>query len=97
MCLFIFVSEEHLPACTDVAVDVCKTGAKGKAGNKGGVAVRFRLYDSSMCFVCAHLAAGQSHIAERNQGLSSYANFNCDQMNISVQAANFIIVSFAHN
>jgi hypothetical protein len=48
---------------------VCKTGAGGKAGNKGGVAVRFRMYESSLCFVCAHLAAGQSHIAERNQGV----------------------------
>ena len=67
VCLFVFVSDDHIAACTDVAVDVCKTGAKGKAGNKGGVAVRFRLYDNSICFVCAHLAAGQSHISERNQ------------------------------
>ncbi len=74
VCLFVFVNEEHLGACTDVAVDVCKTGAKGKAGNKGGAAVRFRLYDSSICFVCAHLAAGQSHIAERNQGDSFHVN-----------------------
>ncbi len=50
----------------DVAVDTVKTGLKGNTGNKGGVAIRFLLHSTSMCFVCAHLAAGQSNIQERN-------------------------------
>ena len=74
VCLFVFVHPDHLAGVTDVAVDFCKTGAKGKAGNKGGVAVRFRLYEQSVCFVCAHLAAGQSHVADRNQGLTVIAD-----------------------
>ena len=39
----------------------------GKAGNKGGVVIRFLLHSTSLCFVCAHLAAHQSKVAERNQ------------------------------
>jgi hypothetical protein len=36
-------------------------------GNKGAIGIRFKLYDTLVCFVCAHLAAGQSHVDERNQ------------------------------
>eukprot|EP00051_Salpingoeca_urceolata_P018935 m.270120 g.270120 ORF g.270120 m.270120 type:complete len:1335 (-) comp19310_c1_seq6:32-4036(-) len=67
VCLYLFVHPRHLDACKDVAVDSVKTGAGGKVGNKGGVAVRMRLYGTSFAFVCAHLAAGQKNIAERNQ------------------------------
>ena len=87
VCLFIFVSDEHIAACTDVAVDTCKTGAKGKAGNKGGVAVRLRLYDSSICFVCAHLAAGQSHVSERNQGQPAVSQIRSDAAQITWTSA----------
>lgn len=50
----------------DVAVDAVKTGLGGATGNKGAVAIRMVLYNTSMCFVCAHFAAGQSQIFERN-------------------------------
>jgi hypothetical protein len=68
VCLFVFVSGEVLAGVSDVAVDYCKTGVKGKAGNKGAVAVRLRLFNTSLCFVCAHFAAGQSNVAARNHG-----------------------------
>lgn len=35
-------------------------------GNKGATAIRFVFYSTSLCFVCAHFAAGQSQVAERN-------------------------------
>ncbi|XP_065175283.1 synaptojanin-1-like [Sycon ciliatum] len=65
VCLYVFIQPRLLPHVRDVAIDSVKTGMHGKAGNKGGVAVRFLLYSTSFCFVCAHLAAGQSHAAER--------------------------------
>ena len=40
---------------------------KGAAGNKGGVAIRFLFHATSLCFVCAHLAAGQSQVKDRNE------------------------------
>ncbi len=43
-----------------------KTGLGGATGNKGGVAIRLLFYSSSLCFVCAHFAAGQSQYQERN-------------------------------
>lgn len=36
-------------------------------GNKGGVAIRIRLYDTTLCFVNSHLAAHQDEVQRRNQ------------------------------
>ena len=44
-----------------------KTGMSGKAGNKGAVAIRFLLHSTSICCVCAHFAAHQTKVMERNQ------------------------------
>lgn len=48
-------------------------------GNKGGVAVRFTLYDSSVCFISSHLAAHQNDVHSRNS----------DQLNIAKRLAFF--------
>ncbi|KAI6047496.1 SacI homology domain-containing protein [Pisolithus marmoratus] len=42
------------------------TGLRGMSGNKGGIGVRLDYYDTSFCFVTAHLAAGHSNVGERN-------------------------------
>ncbi|KAL6849125.1 hypothetical protein ACO1O0_008655 [Amphichorda felina] len=47
-----------------------KRGMGGLHGNKGAVAVRFRIDDSSVCFVNCHLAAGQSQAAARHNDIA---------------------------
>lgn len=66
VCLYLFIRPEHAPYLRDVAVDCVKTGLGGATGNKGAAAIRCVLYSTSMCFVCAHFAAGQSQVSERN-------------------------------
>lgn len=34
-------------------------------GNKGAISTSLVVYDSSLCFVCSHLAAGAAHVARR--------------------------------
>lgn len=36
-------------------------------GNKGAVAIRFRVFNGTVCFVNAHLAAGANNAERRNQ------------------------------
>lgn len=66
VCLYVFVRPEHVPYIRDVAVDSVKTGLGGHTGNKGAAAIRLVLHATSLCFVCAHFAAGQSQVNERN-------------------------------
>lgn len=49
-----------------MSVSRVKTGLAGTSGNKGGVALRFTYYNSSLCFVCSHFAAHQGQIKQRN-------------------------------
>ncbi|KAL3835385.1 hypothetical protein ACJIZ3_010121 [Penstemon smallii] len=42
-------------------------GILGRLGNKGSVSVRFRLHETSFCFVCSHLASGEKQGDERQR------------------------------
>ncbi|XP_049806410.1 synaptojanin-1 [Schistocerca nitens] len=66
VCLYLFIRPEHAPHIRDVAVDSVKTGLGGATGNKGACAIRCVFYSTSLCFVCAHFAAGQSQVTDRN-------------------------------
>lgn len=66
VCLYVFIRPEHAEHIRDVATDSVKTGLGGATGNKGATAIRFVLHGTSLCFVAAHFAAGQSQVLERN-------------------------------
>ncbi|XP_055533373.1 synaptojanin-1 [Wyeomyia smithii] len=66
VCLYIYIRPKHAQYIRDVAIDCVKTGLGGATGNKGAAAIRFVIHGTSICFVCAHFAAGQSQVAERN-------------------------------
>ncbi|EME39404.1 hypothetical protein DOTSEDRAFT_75181 [Dothistroma septosporum NZE10] len=65
--LSVFVRASVLPMIKNVEGAVKKTGLSGMAGNKGAVAIRMEVADTSVCFVTAHLAAGFANYEERNQ------------------------------
>ena len=56
----------------------------GIAGNKGAVAIRMDLANTSICFVTAHLAAGFSNYDDRNRDYSTISHGLRFQRNRSI-------------
>lgn len=69
--LLVFVKTEHAEHVKEVHGATAGVGIMGMMGNKGGAAIRMSLYDSTLCFVCAHLAAHRENVSGRN---ADYAN-----------------------
>lgn len=68
--LFQFIISKNTFAVNNIATSHIKTGMGGLYGNKGAIATRFFIQDSSFCFVNTHLAAHQSHTSERNKDIA---------------------------
>jgi inositol polyphosphate 5-phosphatase INPP5B/F len=67
----VFCKAVHQPRVAHVYANSVGVGVLGMGGNKGGVSVRMQFYDSTLCFVCSHLAAHRENVAGRN---ADYAN-----------------------
>ncbi len=94
--IFIVVRDTLIPAITKVEGASRKTGLRGMSGNKGGIGIRFNLYDTTLCFMTAHLAAGLKAIEERNadyRTISSQLTFQrgrmIDEHDIVIWAGDF--------
>ncbi len=64
--LVVFVKDNLFSQVRDIRTSNLGVGLMGMMGNKGGVSIRFSFYDSTLCFVCAHLAAHRENVAGRN-------------------------------
>eukprot|EP01047_Picozoa_sp_COSAG01_P035626 COSAG01_NODE_2745_length_7150_cov_3.617643_3_plen_628_part_00 len=69
----VYVHRDHLPFLQDVQVKAIGCGLGGFAGNKGGVLVRLKLYETELTFVNTHLAAHMNHVSKRNEDFESVA------------------------
>lgn len=67
----LFVKNVHKARTKYVSSASVGVGVMGMLGNKGGVSVRLQFYDSTLCFVCTHLAAHRENVTGRN---SDFAN-----------------------
>ncbi|KDQ64344.1 hypothetical protein JAAARDRAFT_27972 [Jaapia argillacea MUCL 33604] len=64
--LMVLVRAELTSVIRNVEATSRKTGLRGMSGNKGAVGIRLEYYDTSFCFLTAHLAAGHANVQERN-------------------------------
>lgn len=69
--VLIVVREDMLPHVRNVDAASKKTGLRGMSGNKGGVAVRMEVFETDVCIVGVHLAAGTTNVEERNNDYQS--------------------------
>eukprot|EP00456_Euglypha_rotunda_P042947 TRINITY_DN33566_c0_g1_i2.p1 TRINITY_DN33566_c0_g1~~TRINITY_DN33566_c0_g1_i2.p1 ORF type:complete len:203 (-),score=21.46 TRINITY_DN33566_c0_g1_i2:11-619(-) len=69
--LCIFVKPRYFPFIHDIQFDKVATGVLGIAGNKGGVAIRFHIWDTSFCFINSHLTAHTKNVKHRNENFHS--------------------------
>ncbi|CAG9759926.1 unnamed protein product [Ceutorhynchus assimilis] len=90
VCVYVFVRPEHAPYIKDVAVDSVKTGLGGHTGNKGAAAIRLVFHATSLCFVCAHFAAGQSQVTERNADYNEITRKIAFPMNRSLNSHEYL-------
>ncbi|KAI7883681.1 DNase I-like protein [Lichtheimia hyalospora FSU 10163] len=65
--IIVIAKKEHQPYITEVETNYVGVGLMNMIGNKGGVGVRLRFYDSYMCFIGSHLAAFTDQVDRRNQ------------------------------
>jgi len=72
LCVLVFIREElRQQHVVEIGVSKLGIGIMGHGGNKGAVAVRFRIHDTSFCFVCTHLAAHRNNVEGRNKDVET--------------------------
>ena len=72
----IFVKASLRDRVRNLSASEVKRGMGGVYGNKGAVAIRFQIDDSSLCFVNCHLAAGQTQAAARHADVAAILDAN---------------------
>ena len=68
--MFVFVKQSIAEHVTEIYGSRVKTGLGGNAGNKGAVVVRFKLYETPIVFVNAHLESGKKKKETRVEQMS---------------------------
>ncbi len=63
----VFSRASLFNSLSDLRFSTVYTGSYGVTGNKGGIAVRFDVLDSPLCFICSHFHAHRDAVQTRNQ------------------------------
>lgn len=72
----VFVKSSMRDRIRNLSGAEVKRGMGGLHGNKGAVAVRFQVDDTSLCFINCHLAAGQTQANARHNDIAQILETN---------------------
>jgi len=64
--MLVYVRKSLTTQIRNIEAEVCGVGILGYGGNKGAVAVRMDVFDTSLCFINSHLAAHKNNVQGRN-------------------------------
>jgi hypothetical protein len=64
--LCVYVKKHLCDSIKDVRTCSTGVGIMGVLGNKGGIGISMNIFDSSICFISAHLAAHTENVEGRN-------------------------------
>jgi hypothetical protein len=64
--LIVFAKQKHFPHIRSLQDKTVGCGLMGVAGNKGAAVIRLQLYDTTFCFISAHLSAHRKNVGDRN-------------------------------
>lgn len=62
----VFARSDLVPFIRGIRGATTPVGIMGVMGNKGAVAIRFRIYNTTVCLVCSHLSANRDNVIGRN-------------------------------
>lgn len=94
--MLVILAKNELTDCvTETYSYLLRLGLGGYTGNKGAIAIRMRLNDSTLCFVNAHLAAHSNHTSMRNKQIGKIMNeisFKVNETQIKVEEHDFVFL-----
>ena len=73
LCVYVKRELQRDGTIGNVQTGIIPAGIMGVMGNKGGVAIRFSVCESTFCVVNSHLNAGQENLVRRNQDFNDIA------------------------
>jgi hypothetical protein len=78
--LCVFVRHDIIDCVSNVSTTYVPCGIGNVMYNKGAVGVRMNFYDTSVAFICAHLAANKEKVQERCQDFHRIASVMIDNI-----------------
>ncbi|KAJ1657520.1 Inositol-1,4,5-trisphosphate 5-phosphatase 1 [Dispira simplex] len=89
-CLMLFIKKSLAPHVRAVETAMKKTGFGGLTGNKGAVVLRMQIYDTSVCFVTSHFAAGFGNYEERNNDYRTIRDGVCFNNGLTIEDHQYV-------
>jgi phosphatidylinositol-bisphosphatase len=64
--LVIYARRDLIKSISDIMMDSVATGILNTLGNKGSVAISFKIHETRVCFLSSHFASDTEHLEKRN-------------------------------